>query len=90
MKYFLAVLAVVLSFVMVTLAYVGENGRPRLEALAGEYERLAEKTESLRAENLQLKNQIEAFNSDYSTIERAAREQLGMVKKKEIILQFDR
>ena len=90
MKYFLAILSLAISFLLVAFAYVGENGKPYIEALDSEYNRLYSKTEILRTENEHLKEQIQAYKEDYSTIERAAREQLGMVKQQEIILQFDR
>ncbi|GAB4294841.1 MAG: hypothetical protein Kow0090_09630 [Myxococcota bacterium] len=89
MKYLLAVLSVVVSFAMVTFAYLGGSGKPHIEALSAEHNRLHEKTEALRKENERLKSQIEAFKSDDIAIERAAREQLGMVKENEIIIQFD-
>ena len=88
MKYFLALAAVIVSLVLVTFAYIGESGKPHQEALEGEYQQISQKIEALKVENDKLKNQIEALKNDQSTIERAAREQLGMVKKNEIILQF--
>jgi cell division protein FtsB len=64
--------------------------RAELEAAQVEHARVAAEASSLAVENERISAEIRALHSDPDAIERAAREQLGMIRPGEIVLAADR
>ena len=64
--------------------------RAELDAARAEHSRVAAEASSLDLENARISAEIRALHDDPDAIERAAREQLGMVRPGEIVLAADR
>jgi cell division protein FtsB len=79
---------VLVLVLLVGFALFGEKGVLRLVKTYNQRTDLQHKVEQLTAENQHLKLEIEALRKDYSTIERIARQELGMVREDEIVYQF--
>jgi cell division protein FtsB len=86
MKLKLIVGAVVLLILGFTV--FGERGLLNLIRYKRESRELVVEAERLREENERLKAEVERLKSDLSYVERLAREELGMVKPGEIVIQF--
>lgn len=72
----------------VPLTLLGPAGLPRLGALRSELAQVeADNREALR-EIERLRLEIHALRDDPEAVERIARDQLGMVRKSEVIFQF--
>lgn len=78
----------VLSIVSVPLAILDEEGLPRYRALKGELSEVERVNERLRRDVQQLDREVEALRTDPETIERIARDELGMIRDDEILFQF--
>jgi cell division protein FtsB len=72
-----------------TLTFFGENGILHLFRLQKELTRIKDKNSQLEEENQKLKEEVRRLHSDKRYIEEIARKELGMVKKGEIIYQFE-
>jgi cell division protein FtsB len=79
---------VVLLLLLVGFALFGDKGVLRLLKTYNHRTDLQLKVEQLVTENQRLKETIEALQNDHATIERIARQELGMVRKDEIVYQF--
>src|SRR5437660_1079160 len=66
----------------------GKTGLARLFELRRGATELHRRNEAARAENARLRVQAAALKSDPRALERVARDELGLVKKGEIIYQF--
>ena len=64
--------------------------RAELDAARAEHSRVEGEASSLEVENERISAEIRALHNDPDAIERAAREQLGMVRPGEIVLAADR
>ena len=64
------------------------NGLLHLRQLYLEHRELAAKNLVLEKENHQLYREISLLSNDPTTIERLAREELGLVKEGELVFQF--
>lgn len=78
----------VLAIVSVPLLVLDERGLPRYRALRDEEAELGRQNEALRLEVRALARDVEALRSDESSVERIARDELGMVRPGEILFQF--
>lgn len=78
----------VLSIVSVPLAILDDEGLPRYRALKGELSEVERVNERLRRDVQQLDREVDALRSDPETIERIARDELGMIRDDEILFQF--
>lgn len=78
----------VLSIVSVPLAILDEEGLPRYRALKGELAEVERVNERLRRDVQQLDREVDALREDPDTIERIARDELGMIRDDEILFQF--
>jgi cell division protein FtsB len=58
--------------------------------LRGEVENYRQRNKALAAQNAQLRREIEALSGDLKALERAAREDLGLVRGNEIIFTFEK
>ncbi len=78
----------VLAIVSVPLLVLDERGLPRYRALRDEEAQLTRQNEALRLEVRALARDVQALRSDESSVERIARDELGMVRPGEILFQF--
>jgi cell division protein FtsB len=78
----------VLAIVSVPLLVLDERGLPRYRALRDEQAALSRDNDALRTEVRSLARDVEALRSDESSVERIARDELGMVRPGEILFQF--
>ncbi len=78
----------VLAIVSVPLLVLDERGLPRYRALRDEQAELAHQNETLRLEVRALARDVEALRTDQASVERIARDELGMVRAGEILFQF--
>jgi cell division protein FtsB len=79
----------VLSIVAVPLRILDEQGLPRYRALLHEREEIKASNDRLRREVRDLEREVQALRTQPDTIERIARDELGMVREGEIVFQFD-
>jgi cell division protein FtsB len=86
-RFLLLILISLLIFAIFT--FFGEKGILHLFRLRKELVRVNEKNSKLEEENQKLKEEVKRLKSDKRYIEEIARKELGMVKKGEIIYQFD-
>lgn len=78
----------VLAIVSVPLLVLDERGLPRYRALRDEQADLVHQNEALRLEVRALARDVEALRTDQASVERIARDELGMVRAGEILFQF--
>ena len=65
----------------------GKHGYSDMMQLKHEQDKLVQKNERLIRENDALRNEINRLKSDYGYIENIARQELGMIRKDELILK---
>jgi cell division protein FtsL len=73
-----------LSLLLFTHALFGKLGYLELKKVQGQNEDLARKIEKLKAENKSIMTEIKSLKTDSRTIEKIAREELGLVRPGEI------
>jgi cell division protein FtsB len=83
---YLASFVAVLSFFTI----FGGGGLMQIYHLRQEREKIELNNARLRAENQKLASQIERMKHSKEEVEKVAREELGLVKKGEVIYQFER
>jgi cell division protein FtsB len=66
------------------------EGLPRMRALEGELADVTGENEALRRSVSQLRGEVKRLREDPAAVERIARDQLGLVRKSEIVFQFPR
>jgi cell division protein FtsB len=78
------------GFILLFLSFTifGERGLLRIYHLNREKDEILARATQLKAENDQLKREIEALKTDRRYIESLARKDFGLVRKNEIIYQF--
>jgi len=78
------------GFILLFLSFTifGERGLLRIYHLNHEKDDILARATQLKAENDQLKREIEALKTDRRYIESLARKDFGLVRKNEIIYQF--
>jgi cell division protein FtsB len=78
------------GFILLFLSFTifGERGLLRIFHLNQEKEDLQKHAALIRAENEQLKREIEALKTDRRYLESLARKDFGLVRKNEVIYQF--
>ena len=79
----------VVALVSVPLMIWSPTGLPRLEKLRLEKAQSELAASRLSAEIRQLRAEVERVKTDPSHVERAARDQLGLVRRTEIVFQFE-
>ncbi len=87
-KYLLFVVAFVSAMFFFTI--FGGRGLIQIYHLKEEKERIKIVNVRLREENQKLAEQIERMKHSKEDVERIAREELGLVKKGEVVYQFER
>lgn len=78
----------VFTALAVPLLITEEEGLPRVRALREELHELHDDHARLREEILLLEQHVEDLKSDPETIERLARDELGMIRQDEVVFQF--
>jgi cell division protein FtsB len=78
----------VLAIVSVPLLVLDQRGLPRYRSLRDERAALVRDNDALRSEVRALARDVEALRSDESSVERIARDELGMIRPGEILFQF--
>lgn len=86
-KILLSIAILVLVNLLLIIVF-GDNGLVDYHLLKSERNRLVQKNESLSRENLALYREIDRLKNDLSYVENVARQELGMIRKNEIIFKF--
>jgi cell division protein FtsB len=82
----LAVLAV--AIVSVPILVLSPTGLPRLRNLEQERERANEEISRLGSQITALRAEVARIKTDPAAVERAARDELGLVRTTEVVFQF--
>ena len=78
----------VFAIVVVPLRMLDEQGLPRYRALRTELHEVRDGNERMRRQVKDLRRSVELLRNDPETIERIARDELGMLRNGEILFQF--
>jgi len=78
----------ILLLLLIGFALFGNRGVLRLVKTFHQRQDLQLQVEELQQENARLRQEITSLKEDRSTIERIARQELGMVREDEIVFQF--
>jgi cell division protein FtsB len=79
-----------LAIVGVPVLVLQPEGMPRMRALEGDLTNVKQENGELRREVTQLREDVKRLRDDPAAVERIARDQLGLVRKSEIVFQFPR
>jgi cell division protein FtsB len=79
-----------LALIGVPILVVQPEGLPRMRALQRELADVDEENAELRRDVARLRSDVKALRDDPAAVERIARDQLGLVRKSEIVFQFPR
>jgi cell division protein FtsB len=85
---FLPIFVLGLSVVSVPLMMLSPTGIPRLHALRGEKERVNLEVSRLSDQIRGLRVEVRHMSDDPAKVEQIARDQLGLVRATELVLQF--
>ncbi len=75
---------------MLLFALLGGRGIMQIYQLKEERNRIQESNARLQEENRKLAEKINRLRTNKEEVEKVAREELGLVKKGEIVYQFDK
>ncbi len=78
-----------MAITTVPIKVLDEGGLPRYRALKTELADLRLSNQELVQEITEMKREIGGLRSDPSSVERIARDELGMVRPDEYVFQFD-
>ena len=78
----------VFAIVVVPLRMLDEQGLPRYQALRSELHEVRDGNKRMRRQVQDLKRSVNLLRSDPETIERIARDELGMLRNGELLFQF--
>lgn len=84
----LAVLTV--SLIAVPVLVLEPQGMPRMRALETELRGVEAENQELRRDVARLRTEVKDLRENPAAVERIAREQLGLVRKSEVVFQFDK
>jgi cell division protein FtsB len=84
----LAVLTI--SVIAVPVLVLEPEGLPRMRALEKELDGVKTENAELRHEVGRLRTEVKDLREDPAAVERIAREQLGLVRKSEVVFQFEK
>ena len=77
-----------LAVVAVPVLVFAPEGFPRLKALQRELADRRANNEQLRRDVAQLRSDVRRLREDPGAVERIARDELGMVRRNEVVFQF--
>ena len=88
-KNLLLLLSISIPLLIALIVYIGfsKDGYLDMAQLKQERGKLVQKNERLIRENTALRNEIKRLKYDYDYIENIARQELGMIRKDELILK---
>lgn len=86
----LAFLAAASAAGLALLSLSDARGLRQTLKLKAEVESYQQRNKALGAQNAQLRREIEALSGDLKALERAAREDLGLVRGNEVIFTFEK
>ena len=81
--------AVAIALALAALSAAGSRGLRRYFKLREEIVSYEQKNQSLAAQNTSLRLEIGALSGDDKALERAAREDLGLVRPDEVVFNFE-
>jgi cell division protein FtsB len=84
----LAVLTV--SLISVPVFLLEPQGLPRMRSLETELAGVQNENAELRRDVATLRSEVKELRESPTAVERIAREQLGLVRRSEVVFQFDR
>ncbi|PCI27786.1 MAG: hypothetical protein COB67_07820 [SAR324 cluster bacterium] len=76
------------AIVVITLSLIGDKGVLPLRELKQQEVQLIKDIEYLKTQRLEWQGQVRSLKSNQTYLETLAREQLGLVKKDELIIKF--
>jgi cell division protein FtsB len=79
-----------LALVAVPVLILEPEGLPRLRSLNKELDQVETENDELRRDIGKLRVQVSELRDDPAAVERIARDELGMVRKSEVVFQFGR
>lgn len=79
-----------IALILAGLSATDGRGLRKFRRLQGDIADLQEKQRTLSAENEALRREIAALSGDTRALERAAREDLGLVRGNEVVYTFER
>ena len=79
-----------MSLVTVPVLVLEPQGIPRLRALEKELTEVQTENAELRRDVAKLRTEVKDLREEPAAVERIAREQLGLVRKSEVVFQFDK
>jgi cell division protein FtsB len=82
----LAVLAI--AAISVPMLMLSATGLPRLQGLREEKVRADDEVSRLSQQIWELRAEVARIKDDPAAVERAARDELGLVRRKEVVFQF--
>jgi cell division protein FtsB len=77
-----------LALVAVPVLVLAPEGLPRLRALERELDEVNANNQELRRDVGHLRIEVRRLRDDPAAVERIARDELGMVRKSEVVFQF--
>jgi cell division protein FtsB len=78
------------SLVAVPVLVLEPQGMPRMRALDAELREVESENAELRRDVARLRTEVKDLRENPAAVERIAREQLGLVRKSEVVFQFDK
>lgn len=88
-KRILQSILIFLSIVIVTLSLIGDKGILQLWSLKKEEAKLIEEIKQLKHDKKIWLSKVKSLKSNKTYLESIAREELGMVRADEIVIQFE-
>jgi len=79
-----------LALVAVPVLVLEPQGLPRLRGLQKELDQVQAENDDLEREVARLRVEVKQLRDDPAAVERIARDELGMVRKSEVVFQFGR
>ncbi len=86
----LPIAILVLAVIGVPTLVFQPEGLPRMRGLEKELAGVTSENETLRRDVAKLRADVKELRDDPAAVERIARDQLGLVRKSEIVVQFPR
>lgn len=77
------------SLIAVPVLLLQPQGMPRMRALEKELQSVEAENVELRRDVARLRGEVKDLRDNPAAVERIAREQLGLVRKNEVVFQFD-
>jgi cell division protein FtsB len=79
-----------LALIAVPVLVLRPEGLPRLRALQKEVSAVVADNDDLARDIVRLRGEVRRLRDDPGALERIARDQFGMVRKNEVVFQFNR